>query len=179
MNFRMGKKVFSGLLFFLSLNILYLSSNYFVHSSIAEEKVKGVKLSKSGEKKYQTSLGQLNNGFLLQNDNQVSMDKSGNLLIVFGFIHMGSDEAVEIDNNVAVFQGETNLSPHITFVQDQKNGKWLATNGTMCIQNNSNLLLDNTTIKVIGGTDKPIKIAGQPFADTTVLIKNGRPIVMK
>ena len=105
-------------------------------------------------------------------------DSSGKLMIVFGFIHIGNDECVNIEDNVKVFQGKTYLSLKLTFVQDKKNEKWAATNGTMCIENGSSKLLDNSIIKIIGGKSNPIKIADQTFYDTTVKIENVKPVTI-
>lgn len=162
----MKKFIIIGLTIFLSLFL-------FMHFSYAE-KVKGTHLQCS--EKYQTSLGTLPCGWLIQNGNQIKM-VGNNMEIIFAFIHMGSDEATPILDNVGVFQGKTNLSPHITFVVDQNSGKWVATNGTMCIKNDETLLLNNTTVKIIGGGENPIKILGQPFSNTTVLIKKGKPFI--
>jgi hypothetical protein len=154
----------------------FLSVDYIVDSCVAGE-IKGIKLS--SKEKYQTSLSTLNSGFLLQNGNRMGTGPSGNLIIIFGLIHIGSDEATALGSNVEIFEGKTNLSPNITLLQDRKSGKWLATNGTMCIDNGTIKVLDNSTIRIIGGTENPVKIEGRPFSDTTIVIKNGKPTIIK
>lgn len=161
--------------FYFFISILFVFS--FFQTYCHAEGVTGITLS--SKTTYETSLGKLKDSFLLQNGNKMGTDSSGNMTIIFGFIHMGSDGAIDIRDNVEIFQGKTNLSPNITFVQDMKSKKWVATNGTMCIDKSSTKLLDNSTVKIIGGKERPIKIAGQSFSDTTVLIKNGNPVEQK
>lgn len=137
--------------------------------------VEGIMFSTGSE--HNTSLGTLKGRFLLENGNQISMGANNNLIIVFGIIHMGPDDATQINESIGVYTARKPTQPvEVTFVQDRKTGTWLATNGALCIVNDKQFLLDGTTIKVVGGANTPIKIAGQPFADTTVQIRDGKPV---
>ena len=155
--------------------VVIISILFCVTATGNAEQVQGIKLQAS-DGPYETSLGKLNSSFLLQNGNQMGTSPSGGLMIVFGFIHIQSDEGVGLNNNIDIYQGKTNLSPNITFVQDLKTKNWIATDGVMCIHKGSTKLLDNTTVKIIGGKGSPIKIGGKEFYDTSVTIKNGQPM---
>jgi len=155
--------------------IFFISILFWFTGNCNAEEVKGIKLVESVGS-YQTSLGKLNSSFLLQNGNKIGTDASGGMTIEFGFIHIQSDEAAGITDNIDIFQGKTNLSPNITFLQDLESKKWVATDGVMCIDHGSIKLLDNSTVKIIGGKDSPIKICGKEFHDTLVTIKNGKPM---
>ena len=155
--------------------VIFISILFCVAENSQADQVQGIKLQTSGGP-YETSLGKLNSTFLLQNGNQMGTDSSGGLTIVFGFIHIQSDEGVNLKKNIDIYHGKTNLSPNITFVQDLKTKNWIATDGVMCIHKGSTKLLDNTTVKIIGGKDSPIKIGGKEFYETSVTIKNGQPM---
>jgi hypothetical protein len=64
----------------------------------------------------------------------------------------------------------------ITFVQDLASREWLATNGLLYVRKHQGYLLEGQKIKVVGGQDKALVIDGQPFADTTLVIVNGKPV---
>lgn len=165
MNLR-KKKLFWGISF--SVLIIFC----FPKNSKTEE-IKGILLQGS-RGFYNTSIGKLKDSLLLQNGNKISQNASGGITIVFGFIHIQSNEATGILDDITIFKGKTNLTSKITFIQDLDNKKWVATDGVMCIDNGSIKLLDNTTVKVVGGKDNPIKIDGKEFHDTSVTIKNGK-----
>jgi len=167
----------------------FVGSVILTNPSLAETYADGLKVGGKGglpvkSNNYQTSLGTLRMGFYLLPGNRIEVDSSGSQKIVFGLISIAADEAMEIGkenvdvkiSNYKIKLSQKNgvVSPYITFVQDQKSGEWLATDGCMifdpCLK-----IIDNSIVKLIGG---PIKISGKSFADATIEIKNGHPINM-
>ena len=69
------------------------------------------------------------------------------------------------------------LTPlEITFVQNLTSRAWLATNGLLYVRQQQGYLLEGQRVTVIGGKDNPLMIGGQPFADTTLVILNGKAV---
>jgi hypothetical protein len=155
-----------------------ISSSIFSHTSLAQGfKAKNPDASRvTGTGQYHTSLGKLSSGFLLQKNSDLTITSSGKFSIDFGFITIGKNEGLSVQNSVDIYTGHTNLTPCVTFVMDNKTREWIATDGVMCMEKEIPKLLNNSTVKIVGGKDKPIKIGGKPFAATTVTIKGGRPI---
>lgn len=145
--------------------------------------IKGLALGSN--KEYQTSLGKLKHGYILLNQPlKNSIDASGKMHLLFGIIYIDTEHAIQISdknqNDIQICQGvAVEKNQKITFIQDQTSGIWVATDGIMCVQNNSHYLLNNTIVNVVGGTENPIKILGQPFADTKILIENDEPSIVK
>ncbi len=126
----------------------------------------------------ETSLGELEMKCLLDNNNVVMEDNQGRPNIVFGSIIIGAEDAVNIGEDLKVYtEWDATSTSKITLVQDKQNDKWFGTNGRLFIRNSSErVVLNGQTIKVIGGADNPVNIAGKAFSDTTVIIKDGEPI---
>jgi hypothetical protein len=140
-------------------------------------------IAEAEPKQYETSLGKLKDQILLLNEgNRVRQDSSGQLHILFGYVLLQKDWATLIGDSIEVYTGlkepvPSDITLEVIFVQDKITGKWLATDGFICIHNGSLVLLDGHKIKVLGGVDDPINIAGRPFSNTTIIIKNGKPVV--
>ncbi len=138
------------------------------------------------EATYETSIGILHYGFHID-DNDVLMSPSNGAVGSFlGFATITETEAIEISDAIYASSKADFYTKKvsITLVQDKKTGKWLATAGKIGLfkadlVTNGNIivvLLEGQTIRIIGGKDKPIKILGSPFSDTTVVIREGKPV---
>jgi len=129
-------------------------------------------------KHYKTALGELKAGMLILKGSQMTRPGS-KMEIKEGYFAISSDGGVSITNPVQIFKGTPyqKLTPLvITFVQDLASREWLATNGLLYVRKHQGYLLEGQKIKVVGGQDKALVIDGQPFADTTLVIVNGKPV---
>ena len=124
---------------------------------------------------FETSLGTLTRKNTLLRGNLVEV-APGKLAVTLGFICIDSKNAFPIKEPIKVYMGDKPDHPTvITLVQDLKSDKWLATDGCICYKHPKYMLLDGDTVKIIGGEDNPVYIGNQPFADTTVYLRNGKP----
>lgn len=125
--------------------------------------------------KYETTVGVLTRGYkqLLLSIKPLRAGK----FVLFGLLDISPSEAFVVGNALVVFEDCTDLEPpKITLVQDKISGVWLATDGHLATVDDSVGLFEGHTIKVVGGVTNPIRIGGKSFDDTTVIIKNGKPI---
>jgi hypothetical protein len=166
----------------LVLSFLPLLSVMLLPCSACGERYEGVPIiqkdARGQVKQYRTALGKLNAGMLILKGSQ--MTKLGNKMeIKEGYFAIGADGAVSITNPVQIFKGKPyqTLTPLlITFVQDLASHDWLATDGLLYVRKHQGYLLEGQKVKVVGGQDNPLVIDGQPFADTFLVIVNGKPV---
>lgn len=145
---------------------LVLVSFLLVHCSDSGEKLEPVGISLSSGENFETELGTLEGGFLLQNGNKL---KNGQ--IVFGAIHMDSNQAFAIREAIDILETEQELDVEVTLVQDKVTGEWLATQGWLGLKEGEPYILENCRVTVLGGKDNPIMIAGRPQADRTLVAR--------
>ena len=150
----------------LLIMLLVLSSIFLIQCSNPEEKLKPEGIWLLDGQEYETDIGVLKGGFLLQNGNQMRNGK-----MAFGAAYMDSEHAISINKNMNVMQTNQKLDVEVTLLQDKKNGKWLATKGWIGIKDGEYFLLDNTRVKVIGGDKNPILINGKSFTNTELIAK--------
>jgi hypothetical protein len=130
--------------------------------------------------KYETELGTLYEGVSIEKGAEISFGTSGNMEIIFGFMGLSSSNAFPVGADLRVFTAHSVTNkPQVTLVQDKATGKWLATNGRIALEKGNIGVVEGHKIKILGGQNDPIKIDGQPFAATIVVITNGKPVVQK
>lgn len=130
------------------------------------EKLKPEGIWLVNDKEYETDVGALKGGFLLQNGNKMNNGK-----IEIGAIYMDSKKAVEISKNMAVKKTNQKLDVEVIILQDKKTGGWLASQGWLGIESGEYFFLENTRIKVVGGNSDPILINGKPYANTELVAR--------
>ena len=146
------------------------------------EKLEGIPIiqkdAKGQVRRYKTALGELKASMVLLKGSQ--MTKAGNKMeMKEGYFAITSDGGVSISYPVEIFKGKPyqTITPlTITFVQDLASRDWLATDGLLYVRKYQGYLLEGQRVKVVGGKDKPVIIDGQPFADATLVIQNGKPV---
>jgi len=125
---------------------------------------------------FETSIGTLKGNVRFLPGAELGEVSPGELAIFFGFINIDSKNAFPIDEPIEIYMGDKPDHPAmITLVRDLKSGKWIVTDGYICYKHPKYMLLDGDTIKIIGGKNNSVYIDNQPFADTTVYIRNGKP----
>jgi hypothetical protein len=128
--------------------------------------------------RYKTPMGELSAAWLLLDGSQLTRAGS-KMEFKEGYFAIGSDGGVPITNPVQIFKGkpyQALTSLEITFVQNLTSRAWLATNGLLYVRQQQGFLLEGQRVRVVGGADNPLVIGGQPFADTTLVILNGRAV---
>jgi len=129
---------------------------------------------------YDTELGTLYEGMSIEAGAEVSFGMSGNMEIIFGFMELSSSNAFPVPSQLRIFtERSVTNKPQVTLVQDRITGKWLATRGKLALAKGEAGLVEGHRIKILGGKNNPIKIDGQSFAETTVVITNGTPVAKK
>lgn len=134
--------------------------------------------------KYETALGILTaGGGRVDKGAQLEFDAANKkLIIVKGFFSVPPGRAVPVSGAFKIIPefGSPAGPINLTLVQNKANGKWLATDGKMAIYyKTSSGLIEGHSIKIIGGPENPITIDGHPFSNTTILIKDGKPVKSK
>jgi hypothetical protein len=128
--------------------------------------------------RYKTPTRELTATWLLLDGSQLTRAGS-KMEFKEGYFAIGSDGGVPMTNPVQIFKGTPYqiLTPlEITFVQNLTSRAWLATNGLLYVRKQQGYLLEGQRVRVVGGTDNPLVIGGQPFADATLVILNGRAV---
>jgi hypothetical protein len=125
---------------------------------------------------FETSIGMLTRNVKVLKGAKLKVVSPGKVAISFGFIYIDPKNAFPIEESIEIYMGDKPDHPAmITLVRDLKSGKWLVTDGYIFYKDPKYMLLDGDTVKIIGGKDNPVYIDNQPFADTTVYIRNGKP----
>jgi len=150
----------------LTTILTVLSAIFMIKCSDPGEKLKPEGLWLASDEKYETEIGALKGGFLLQNGNQMRNGK-----IVSGAIYMDAETAYAIEKKIGVLETKKKLDVEVTLLQDKKSGNWLATQGWLCMKNGEVFLLDNTRVKVIGGKKNPILIDDRPYSNTEMVVR--------
>jgi len=123
---------------------------------------------------FQTSLGTLTERYEII---PLECRRSGkeHITIDSGIVRMDSKSALPIDDRVEIYKTGATRRGSITLVQENKSGQWLGTDGALFFDSENVMLMEGDTVRIIGGKDEPVYINNQPFADTTVYIRNGKP----
>ena len=140
-----------------------------------EVSIQGITIAFDNE--IESPWGTLDSQFLLLNDYQrINMSKD-DLEIILGLIYWSDSTGMRVGDKLdydPVFVSKSPVS--VKLFQEEKTGKWCATDGMLGMHNSNTIVFEGLTITIIGGTENPIKIAGIPLSDTTVTIKNGSPL---
>ena len=126
---------------------------------------------------YETKLGTLREGYAVGEDSIFHVDEDGDLVFDFAVIEIREGYALPIDDTEFTVYTEKRAwpNPKLTLVQDSQTGDWLATDGLFVTHELAHVLLEGHTLTIVGGSDSPILIAGEPFSDTTVVVRGGVP----
>lgn len=174
------KKLIHVIAMCVSLCFVLSTSFCFVDNVIAEDDaipIKGTLLaSGKGGEKIKSSWGELDSQMLLLNAHQ-QISLSGNKLkIVFGLVHWDTKTATYVGDDLSFSSRYVAKSPvSVKLFQEEGTGKWCATEGILGQGNNKFIVFEGLKLMVIGGANKPIKIAGTVFSNTTIIIKDGKP----
>jgi len=163
----------------LFCSILF-SGSYFGNIALAEGDeipIKGVLFNIGGDEKIKSPWGELDSQMLLLNDHQQISMSGNNMKIIFGLIYWSSTSGMQLDP-VIKFSGlyEAKSPISVKLFREEGSGKWCATDGILGISNSNPIVFEGLTITVIGGADDPIRVAGVLLSDTTVIIKDGKPV---
>jgi hypothetical protein len=154
---------------------------FFGGDTFAEDEtlpIKGVLIaSGKGGEKIKSSWGELDSRQLLLNAHQRISLSGNNLKIIFGLVHWDTKSASHIDNDLKFSSQYVAKSPvSVKLFQEDGSGKWCATDGILGISNDKYMVFEGLKLSIIGGADNPVKIAGTAFADTTIIIKDGKTL---
>lgn len=138
------------------------------------------------QKTYSTSMGILRGESLGEKlvlyTNPPAMDR---LVLI---VNVAAGCGAAIGDSLEVVRGNTRSEvPRqiITLTQDTNQNQWIATDGWIAATQPDAVSFDRTLVtavveghivKIVGGSNQPIKIGGEFFADTTVAIKDGKPV---
>ena len=152
-----------------------------ISTSVQATDQEGILLSGTAPEIFNTKLGHLKNQMLLLNNNIVGLDEATNQLTVkFGYAYWDRGMAFSLKGIVPINIGDIPIEPpkelKITFVKDVDTDQWLATDGHLCTESNQFYLLEGHTVTIMGGKNGPVKIGDKSFAETTVVIRKGRPV---
>jgi len=146
--------------------------------------------------RYKTQLGRLFKKAVIPHGLPIRRSESDTSYF-HGLIFIPHGGAQEIGSSIEVFTGELSnpewssvhnpktryaalrpgQAPRITLVRDLDTGGWLATDGHLLTTLGPLQLIEGHVVRIVGGRESPILIAGQPFSDITVVIKNGQPVI--
>ena len=140
--------------------------------------IEGVILaSGKGGEKIKSSWGELDSKMLLLNAHQRISLSGNNLKIIFGLVHWDTKTASYISNSLAFSSLYVAKAPvSVKLFQEKSSGKWCATEGILGLSNDKFIVFEGLKIFVVGGVDNPVKIVGTAFSDTTIIIKDGKPL---
>jgi hypothetical protein len=129
---------------------------------------------------YDTDIGTLKKGdIVIESGAEINFTTNG-MEIIFGFVKIQEGQAVSLNEGLEVFAGHKRMpEPSITLVQDKATGKWLATGGVLATAKQKFGLVEGHIVKIIGGTRDPIKIEGYSFANSVIIIREGKPVEQK
>jgi hypothetical protein len=133
----------------------------------------------NGIKRYNTPLGLLTNGYILEKGSELKVSMPGSIIkgVKFGSYKVEKDKALWFDGTLKIISDKKlKKTLKITILQDQDTKEWLATDGTLAVSNDKIGVLDEHIIVIVGGGTKTVNIGGDFFSDCTVEIKNGKPI---
>lgn len=81
------------------------------------------------------------------------------------------------DGSLTIFAEKKHAAPvKITLVQDKATGKWLATDGLLATDEGREGVIEGHIVRIEGGHETPIRIAGEEVANCTVVITKGKPV---
>lgn len=153
---------------------------HFNSSCLAEDEeieLKGVLLASADDRNIKSPWGDLKDQQLLLNQDQRVSLENNNLKIIFGLTHWDKESASYVGDNLKFSSLYVAKSPvSVKLFQEEETGKWCATDGMLGISEDDSIVFEGLKIIVIGGAGKPVKIAGAAFSDTTVVIKEGKPV---
>ena len=136
----------------------------------------------TGEGRFQTEVGTLTEACLIEEATQISM-VPGAMQIVDGFANVSSRECIMLGDEIELHTGlsteRVSSKPQITFVQEKKTGKWLGTNGRIRLRKGSPKLVEGHAVNIVGGTEHPVLIDGKPYANTTLVVTNGKMVLQE
>lgn len=167
--------------FGLGLRItIFLSIFLSMTSFIATPFVRGEnKNSQDNKGPYDTALGKLEYGVVIPSGTPVKPVKGGSFTYEYIFLNILPGKALPVGDGLEAYTkgtATTTNTPKVTFVQDISTGDWLATDGVIFFIDGELFILNDHEIKILGGKDRPLKIAGQQFYETTLKIKDGKPV---
>ena len=148
-----------------------------VFSEDNEIPIQGVLFSIGNGEKIESPWGKLDNQMLLLNDHQQISLSGNNLKVIFGLTYWSSTSGMHVENVLKfspLYEAKSPVS--LKLFQEEGSGKWCATDGILGINNDDPVVFEGLTITIIGGADNPIRIAGVSLSDTTVIIKDGKPV---
>ena len=159
---------------------IFLSIFLSMTSFIATSSVRGEnKNSQVNKGPYDTVLGKLEYGVVIPSGTPVKPVEGGSFTYKYIFLSILPGKAMPVGDGLEVYTKETATTtntPKVTFVQDISTGDWLATSGVIFFIDSKLFILNDHEIKIIGGKERPFKIAGQKFYETSVKIKDGKPV---
>ena len=134
-------------------------------------------LGKSSPSNYATALGSLRRAYTYRGSFSVRWDGQKMNPSWDGVVQIAPQEGYEVTGGfLGLAEGCQSGSTKVTLVQDAKTGRWLATDGYLATSIDRDAAIEGETITIVGGANAPIQIAGQPFADTTLIIQGGVPV---
>lgn len=139
--------------------------------------IEGVLFNIGDGEKIKSPWGELDSQMLLLNDHQRISMSGNNMEIVFGLIYWSNSSGMHVEPAIkfsSLYEAKSPIS--VKLFQEEGSGKWCATDGILGISRSKSIVFEGLTITVIGGTDDPIRIAGELLSDTTVIIKDGKPV---
>ena len=159
---------------------ILFSGSYFGNVAFSDDEaipIQGVLFNIGEGEKIKSPWGNLDSQMLLLNDHQQISMSGNNMKIIFGLIYWSNTSGMSVENGLKfspLYEAKSLIS--VKLFQEEGSGKWCATDGILGISNNNSVVFEGLTITVIGGTDDPIRIAGVLLSDTTVIIKDGKPV---
>ncbi|MBU0545624.1 MAG: hypothetical protein KKH97_09820 [Proteobacteria bacterium] len=158
---------------------IFLSILLSMSSFIATSSVRGENNSQVNKGPYDTTLGKLEYGVVIPSGTPVKPVKGGSFTYEYIFLNILPGKAMPVGDELEIYTkgtATTTNTPKVIFVQDISTGDWLATSGVIFFIDSKLFLLNDHEIKIIGGRERPFKIAGQQFYETTLKIKDGKPV---
>lgn len=139
--------------------------------------IQGVLFAIGSGEKIKSPWGELDSQMLLLNDHQQISMAGNRMKIIFGLTYWSNASSMYVENGLKfspLYEAKSPIS--VKLFREEGSGKWCATDGILGINNDDQVVFEGLTITVIGGADNPIRIAGVPLSDTTVIIKDGKPV---
>jgi hypothetical protein len=104
----------------------------------------------------------------------------GRITVKSAFAHWDKESASHIGSRLDFSSSpNTTLGPEIKLFQEEKTGKWCATDGVLGIEENKLMVFEGLSISIIGGADNPIIVAGVPLSNTNIVIQDGKPLLLE
>lgn len=157
------------------LSILLSITSFIATSSVRGENKNG----QANKGPYDTALGKLEYGVVIPSGTPVKPVKGGSFTYEYIFLNILPGKALPVGDGLEVYAkgtATTTNTPKVTFVQDISTGDWLATDGVIFFIDGKLFILNDHEIKIIGGKERPFQIADQQFYETSIKIKDGKPV---